>query len=173
MFVVERQEFTLFLFRSFLLGAVLALLYLFLGFFRIPAERIWSKAFGRLCLVLIDLPFCGLIAFLNMLMIYASNRGQVRISALLFEVLGFLVIYLPFGRRAEKMQYRLFLLIKNRVVQPVWRFFCKKTTILVKKAANRILVFKLKSYNRKLDRIISRMVDDAIKNGEERIFPGK
>ena len=104
MFVVERQEYALFLVNSMLLGALLAVIYLLLGFVRIAFWRMLPGVRGRLPMAVIDLAFCFLAAFLNVLMIFASNRGQVRISALAFEIFGFCVLYLPFKKTVLKMQ---------------------------------------------------------------------
>lgn len=172
MFVVERQEFALFLFRSFLLGGGIAAAYLLLGFVRIPLKGSPS-VMKWLFLPIVDLLFCCLAAFSTMLVIYVSNRGQVRLSALLFEVLGFCALYLPFEKPVEKIEQKVLLFAKNRIISPLCALIWKGLRTIYSRTRKAYLLFKLKRYNRNLNRLLTKRAETAIKRGEGLIFPEK
>lgn len=173
MFVVERQEYALFLVNSMLLGALLAVIYLLLGFVRIAFWRMLPGVRGLLPMAVIDLAFCFLAAFLNVLMIFASNRGQVRISALAFEIFGFCVLYLPFKKTVLKMQKKILSYMKNRIVLPISSFILGKMRRIFEKGRRLCLLSRVKRYNRRLDRLIRKAAEDAVKKGEGSLFPEK
>ena len=105
MFIVENGDLVRFFIRSFLLGAFISVLYLLGSFFRKTAFRVFGvKAFFAAVRFLFDLIFCAFAAFLNILMVYSANRGQVRLTALLFEALGFFLVYRLFAGRVYRLQ---------------------------------------------------------------------
>jgi hypothetical protein len=173
MFVVERQEFALFLARSFVLGALLAGVYLLLGFVRIPLLHGLPKVFGRIGLVLPDAAFCAVAAFLNILTVYVSNRGQVRISALLFEVLGFCIVYLPFGSFVEGLQGKTFRFLKRKILLPLFLIGKRILRRCVERAKEKRFRSKLKRYNKKIDRLLENAVLKSLEDGERTFFPEK
>lgn len=171
MFVVERVDFALFLFRSSLLGIVLALLYIVLfGFLRIALCKILKGFRGKALLVIPDLLFSMVTAFMNLLMIYVSNRGQVRISALAFEVAGFCVVYCLFSRRIERLEEMVLDFLKNKLIVPVILFFKNKIKSLLGRISEKYIYKKQKRYDRKIDRLFSNTVKDALKKGENILF---
>ena len=172
MFVVEREDFALFLIRSFLLGVFLASLYLAGGFFRIFLEGIRSARGKNLCLFVPDLAFCLLSAFLNVLLIFSANRGQVRPIALILEASGFFLVLRVLGKRAYRMEKRLLCFLKKRVLIPLvlpLRRLCHKIEDLLKKRVQTARFFR---FNKDLDRKLIKRIRYEVAVAEEQSFGG-
>ena len=170
MFVVERADFALFLLRSLLLGGALAFVYLLGGFIRLPlASRCKGLPFA-LALLLPDLCFCLFAAFLNVLMIFAANRGQIRLVSLLFELGGFAFVWRFLGKWIYKAEARLMKFIMKRILRPLL-LPLKSCVIgicsfLKKKREKR----RIKRFNCKLDDDLLAFIDEQAQICVKRLF---
>ena len=173
MFVVERQEFALFLARSVLLGMTLAGVYLLLGGLRMPLQRAFRGVIRGVLLLFPDLAFSALVAFSNVLMVYASNRGQVRLSALLLELIGFCAVYIPLASPIEKAEGAALDFLKNKILIPILNRMKALVASCRRRIQERFFHLKVKKYNSKVDRLLQKTVRKALEKGETFLFPEK
>ncbi len=170
MFVVERSDFALFLLRSAVLGIFLALFYLFEGFFRNVFSKKKHPKLRLVFFIFPDILFCLIVAFLNILLIFAANRGQVRIIALLFELAGFWGCISLLKRRMDLFQKRILRIVKKRIVSPIVSLigsFLRRVWVFGKRRAE---AAHIKRFNKKMDRVLEEYVVKSIVEGAEQLF---
>ena len=172
MFVVEAQDFANYLLRAFLLGVLLALFYLLYGFVRVAFQKTprFKKVFFILQ-ALTDLAYCLLGAFLNILMIFSANRGQIRIIALLFEMAGFLLLYLPAGALVRRMQEKMLRFFRRRVLVPLLRTLGRKLTAALSRIRLGMRFLKLKSQSKQFDKLYLEKIRKELQKGRAFLFP--
>lgn len=170
MFVVERADFALFLLRSLLLGTALAFLYLLGGFIRLPLSSRCTGLPLALALLLPDLCICLFAAFLNVLMILAANRGQIRLVSLLFELGGFVLVWRVLGKWIYKAEAWLMRFIMKRMLRPLLlplkRCAFGICSFLKKKGEKR----RIKRFNSKLDDDLRAFIDEQVEICVNRLF---
>ena len=174
MFVVEAQDFANYLLRAFLLGVLLALFYLLYGFVRVAFQKTphFKKSFFVLQ-ALSDLAYCLLAGFLNILMIFSANRGQIRIIALLFEMAGFLLLYLPAGTLVRRMQERMLRFFLRRVLTPLLHALRGKLTAAMLKIRQGMRFLKLKRQSKRFDKLYLTKIRKELQNGAAFLFSGE
>ncbi len=174
MFVVEAQDFAKYLLRAFLLGMILALFYLLYGFMRVAFQktRRFKKGFFILQ-ALTDLIYCLFGGFLNILMIFSANRGQIRIIALLFEMVGFLLLYLPLGAPVRHIQEQILCFLKRKVCVPVLRIVHRKTKAVLLKGKRSVRFLKLKRQSKRFDKLYLAKTRKELQKGQASLFAGQ
>ena len=167
MFVVEREDFALFLVRSAVLGVLLGAFYLAGGFFRIPLGKGKLKKSAPWVLFVPDLFFCLFAGFLTVLLVFASNRGQVRIMALLFELGGFCLVYGIFKKRVYRLEEILLVFLKNRVLIPLLLPLKRNIRRLIRFIKQQKINKQLIQYNKRLDATLIKTAYDAAQNAHD------
>ena len=168
MFLVSKKELVLYLLRAFFLGGFIGFSYLLSGFFRLAFQRIAGrrrKLFYRIGLILPDLLFCLTAAFLNILMIYSANRGQVRLVALMAELLG-LLGPLALRQKAYQLEKRILRALYRALIAPVR----KVIGIQVEKVKAKVRLRKLKELDKQTDRLLEKAASEKVRMLDELLF---
>lgn len=158
MFIVERIDFSVFLVRAFFLGVLFASGYLLLGFERILFAN-KNRLIFQIIQLIFDLFYCILICFCDILMIYCANRGQIRIIALIIQLSGFLLIYLPLSKPVKRWEEKLMRAGYRKLWLPI-------TEGIKRKKRKRALL----KYNQKIDAHLEKDIVSLLKAAEEHIF---
>ncbi|MBQ9467827.1 MAG: spore cortex biosynthesis protein YabQ [Clostridia bacterium] len=162
MFVVEREELLRFFFRSFLLGALYACAYLIAGFVRKVFGRMRSVKLRAVLLFVFDFALCLTAAFFDALLVFAANRGQLRIFALIMQIGGFALLYLPLRRYVYAAQEKLISGIYDVIFAPIVRR-CERIR-------NKRMRKKEKRAEKRFDRNADRLLIKKMKNASDEIF---
>ena len=168
MFLVGKKELVLYLLRAFFLGGFIGGAYLLSGFFRLGFQRIAGgkrKILYRVCMILPDLLFCLLAAFLNILMVYSANRGQVRLVALMAELVG-LLVPLSLRKKAYQLEKRILRRLYRILIAPV----CRVLRTRVEKTKAKIRRRRLKELDKQTDRLLEKTARENIQMLEELLF---
>lgn len=168
MFLVSKKELVLYLLRAFFLGGFIGFSYLLFGFFRLAFQRIAGrkrKLFYCIGLILPDLLFCLTAAFLNILMIYSANRGQVRLVALMAELLG-LLGPLALRQKAYQLEKRILRALYRALIAPVR----KVIGIQVEKLKAKVRLRKLKELDKQTDRLLEKAASENVRMLDELLF---
>ncbi len=166
MFVVEQEDLALFLIRSAALGGFLAVIYLLGGFLRIPISRSESKKTSVILLFLPDLFFCLFSAFLNILLVFAANRGQIRIIALLLESVTFVGVIKLFNGIVYRLEYAVLRFFKRRVFLPCISPLRSLWKRVIRSLRVRAEYRKLRRFNKDLDAILLSVIDKNLLDAE-------
>lgn len=166
MFLVSKKELVLYLLRAFFLGGFIGFSYLLSGFFRLAFQRITGrKILYRIGLIIPDLLFCFAAAFLNILMVYSANRGQVRLIALMAELLGFLCL-LSLRQKAYQLEKQILRTLYKVLILPVRKVMKSN----VEKMKAKIRLRELKKLDKQTDQLLEKTADENVQKLDELLF---
>ena len=170
MLLYDKGALLSFFFRSFALGALYAAIYLLCGFGRLILRKTIKNRIAQIALLTVfDLLLCLAASFFDMLMIFAVNRGQVRISALVCQALGFLLVYKLCKKPSDRLHERLLGFLYRLFVLPLIRQARRIKEKIKEKRAQK----KRVRYDQNLKDLIARQALEDIEALAGQIFAAK
>ena len=107
MYTVEQSEQTLIFFASLGVGFILGVLYDFLRAIRLSLTK------GKIPIIIFDLLYFFMVAFMSYLFILAANKGEVRSYIIIGELLGAVFYYFSLGFALMKLTDKFVSLLKR------------------------------------------------------------
>ena len=172
MFLVDGADFVRYLFRAFLLGMALSPVFLSASGVKILLSE-GPAIFRRLAFLVLfiyDVFTFLLASFLNILMVFSANRGQVRLMALLFEVAGFLLLFLPLYKISLKIQRKVILFLKKKVVLPLINGLRARGRFVFGAIKKRKTINELKKYNDSFEKRSKKEISEIVTLAKKAIF---
>lgn len=141
MYNVEQSEQMLIFLASLGVGFILGILYDFLRALRLSFTR------GKWSVIIFDLLYFFMVAFLSYIFMLASNKGEVRSYIIIGELLGAVFYYFSLGFALMKLTDKLALLLKRlyKFIFNIISFPFRLLKRVLQKLFGKLIIFLKKS----------------------------